>query len=134
MTEKELREYGEKLAKSLKPGDIIGLIGELGAGKTTLTQAIAAGLGVEENVNSPTFTLINEYYSGRLPLYHFDVYRLDAAVDLEGLGYQEYFYGNGVSIIEWADIIEEYIPVGAMMLRLEFGENENERILIEEKK
>ena len=109
-TPQELTYLGERLAVFLQAGDIIALDGELGAGKTTLSQGIAKGLGVTELVNSPTFTLIHEYRSGRLPFYHFDVYRLKKAEELEDLGYEDYFYGDGVTVVEWAEMIEAYLP------------------------
>lgn len=105
----ETREVGEKIAQLLKPGDVICLNGDLGAGKTALTQGVARGLGVKEPVTSPTFTLINEY-QGRLPLYHFDVYRLGGPEEMADLGYEEYFYGQGVCLIEWAQLVEDVLP------------------------
>ena len=93
-------KFGEKFGKLLISGDIIFLNGDLGAGKTTLSKSIGEGLGVQEYITSPTFTLINEY-EGRLPLYHFDLYRLDSYEELEELGVEDYFYGNGVCLIEW---------------------------------
>src|SRR5699024_12095320 len=92
-----------------KSGDLISLMGDLGAGKTTLTQSIAQGLEINDYVTSPTFTLINEY-EGRLPLYHFDVYRLGSIDELYDLGYEEYFYSNGVTIVEWRDKVLEEFP------------------------
>ena len=100
----ETLKLGEKIGKLMVPGDIILLFGDLGAGKTTLTQGIAAGLDVEdgEYVRSPTFTLINEY-SGRLPVYHIDLYRIESQEEMERLGLEEFFFGRGVTIVEWAD-------------------------------
>ena len=98
----ETEEFGIKLGKSLKSGDIVCLNGDLGAGKTTLTKSIGLGLDVKEYITSPTFTLINQY-RGRLPVYHFDVYRLENVDELYDLGFDEYFYGNGVCIVEWAE-------------------------------
>lgn len=100
-------EIASKLAKYLEAGSVLTLEGELGAGKTSFTQGLAQGLGVTQIVNSPTFTLIKEY-QGRLPLYHMDVYRLNGSI--EDLGFEEYFYGEGVTVIEWASIIEEFLP------------------------
>jgi len=94
----------------LKPGDIITLNGELGAGKTCLAKGIARGMGIAGHVTSPTFTLINEY-AGKIPLFHLDVYRLGSPDELEDLGYEEYFYGSGVTLIEWAGLVEEYLPL-----------------------
>jgi tRNA threonylcarbamoyladenosine biosynthesis protein TsaE len=111
-------------------GDIIALIGDLGTGKTCLTQGIAAGLEVDTAypITSPTFTLINEY-PGRLVLYHFDIYRLEGSKDLEDMGYEDYFYGDGVVVIEWAERIREILPEGALFINLTYL-NEHERELI----
>jgi tRNA threonylcarbamoyladenosine biosynthesis protein TsaE len=102
---------GEVLGRCLQAGDVVALVGELGSGKTCMTQGIARGLGVPPGypVTSPTFTLINEY-PGTLALYHLDIYRLTGPIDLEDLGYEEYFYGDGVVVIEWAEKIEELLP------------------------
>jgi tRNA threonylcarbamoyladenosine biosynthesis protein TsaE len=115
------------LAAAAAPGTVIALIGDLGTGKTTLTKAIAEGLCVKETVTSPTFAVIKEYTSGRMPLYHFDVYRLGGAEDMYALGFEEYFYGNGLTVVEWADRIEELLPKDAITIRLDYGQNENER-------
>ena len=124
----ETNAFGIKLGRVLKKGDILCLNGDLGAGKTTLTKSIGKGLGVEEYITSPTFALINQY-SGRIPVYHFDVYRLEAADELYDLGFDEYFYGNGVCIIEWADKIERMIPQEKIVINIEKGNNQDERIL-----
>ena len=108
--EEETRAFAFSLAEKLKPGTVIALIGDLGTGKTTLTKYIACGLGITEPITSPTFTIVKEYHSGRLPLYHFDVYRLEDASDLFEIGAEEYFYGEGVSIVEWADQVAEILP------------------------
>ena len=102
-------KIGYRIGKLLVAGDVVCMTGDLGAGKTTMTKAIAKALGVEEDVTSPTFTIIHEY-SGRLPVYHFDVYRIRRLEEMEDLGYEEYFYGDGVCIIEWAGEIEDLIP------------------------
>ncbi|QUH18981.1 tRNA (adenosine(37)-N6)-threonylcarbamoyltransferase complex ATPase subunit type 1 TsaE [Alkaliphilus sp. B6464] len=107
--QRELEVFAKKLGQLVNGGDILCMTGDLGAGKTTFTQAFAKGLGVEEYVTSPTFTLIHEY-DGRIPLYHFDVYRINHVSEMEDLGYEEYFYGNGVCVIEWASLIEEILP------------------------
>lgn len=131
--EQETSAFGESLAARLKPGDIVALSGDLGAGKTTLTKAIAKGLGIKSQVTSPTFLLIQEYKEGRMPLYHFDVYRLNGAEDLYELGFEEYLFGDGVCVIEWADQIEELLPATAIKIYITFGDDENERVyLIEE--
>lgn len=124
----ETNEFGIWLGKFLKSGDILCLNGDLGAGKTTLTKSIGLGLDVEDYITSPTFTLINEY-SGRISLYHFDVYRLENAHELDDLGFDDYFYGNGVSIIEWADKIENTLPKDRMVINISRGKNDDERLL-----
>ncbi len=101
--------FGIIMGNLLQAGDVITLNGDLGAGKTCLAAGVARGLGITERVTSPTFTLINEY-DGHLPLYHLDVYRLANPEELEDLGYEEYFYGSGVTVIEWAHQIEQYLP------------------------
>lgn len=108
---KETFDFGEKLAKRFKKGDFIALIGDLGSGKTVLTKGIAKGLGVKNAryVNSPTFVIIKEY-KGKLPLYHFDLYRLDHPGMLDAENFEEYFYGEGVSVVEWADKIKGLLP------------------------
>ncbi|MCT4605075.1 MAG: tRNA (adenosine(37)-N6)-threonylcarbamoyltransferase complex ATPase subunit type 1 TsaE [Marinisporobacter sp.] len=107
--EQRTYDLGYKLGTLLKNGDVVCLTGDLGAGKTTISKSIAKGLEVEEYVTSPTFTIIHEYM-GRIPLYHFDVYRIGEIEEMEDLGYEEYFYGEGVCLIEWASQIEELIP------------------------
>lgn len=124
----DTRRFGLELAQKLKPGGVIALIGDLGTGKTTLTKSIAEGLGIRETITSPTFTIVQEYKSGRIPLYHFDVYRLDSEEEMYELGYEEYFFGQGVCVIEWADQIMELIPQGSIIIRIEYGNNEEERI------
>ncbi|MCI5687057.1 tRNA (adenosine(37)-N6)-threonylcarbamoyltransferase complex ATPase subunit type 1 TsaE [Anaerovoracaceae bacterium 42-11] len=127
-SEADTKAFGYELAESLKPGTVLALIGNLGTGKTTLTKYIAEGLGVTEMLTSPTFTIVKEYYSGRLPLYHFDVYRLESAAQLFEIGAEEYFYGRGVSIVEWADQVAEILPDETLCIFIEYGENEGERI------
>ena len=124
----DTKSFGEKLGKVLKKGDIISLNGELGAGKTTLTKSIGVGLGVDEYITSPTFSLINEY-RGRIPVYHFDVYRLENIDEIDDLGFDEYFYGDGVCIIEWADKIKEFLPKENIVLDIEKGPDADKRIV-----
>ena len=112
-----------RLGGELGPGDVVALTGELGAGKTTLAKAIAEGLGVTEQVTSPTFTLIGEYSSGRLPFYHMDVYRLGSLVELTDIGADEYFYGKGVTVVEWADRIEELLPERSLSIEMSYTED-----------
>ena len=98
-SEDEVRDFGTTLGKQLEPNAVLALIGDLGTGKTTLTKYIAEGLGIKERIVSPTFTIVHEYRSGRLPLFHFDVYRLESAEDLFEIGAEEYFYAGGVSVV-----------------------------------
>lgn len=125
--EQETREFGHNLATGLVPGTVIALIGDLGTGKTALTKSIAEGLGIEDVITSPTFNIVKEYDTGRLPLYHFDVYRIGDIDEMYELGYEEYFYGQGVSVVEWADLIEEIIPEDAIRINIEYGKEEGER-------
>ena len=101
---------GKALGEKASPGQIYTLDGELGTGKTVFTQGVAAGLGITEAISSPTFTIIQEYDTGRLPLYHFDVYRIGDIEEMEEIGYDDYFFGEGICLIEWADLIEEILP------------------------
>ena len=124
----ETAALGARFAETLVPGDIVCLLGDLGTGKTTFTKAIAAGLGVTEEITSPTFNIVNVYTSGRMPLYHFDVYRLSGAEEFDATGAGEYFDGDGVCVIEWADQIAEAIPDGCLLVEMEYGTEETERI------
>lgn len=129
-SEEETRRLASAMGPSFRPGDIISLTGDLGAGKTRFTQGLAAGLGVEGQVTSPTFTIIKTY-SGRLPLYHFDVYRLSGPREMEPLGYEEYFYGDGVTVVEWGDRIAELLPPDHLRIELHRAlEEMNERLLL----
>ncbi|MCL5935074.1 MAG: tRNA (adenosine(37)-N6)-threonylcarbamoyltransferase complex ATPase subunit type 1 TsaE [Bacillota bacterium] len=121
----ETKQLGEKMAALLQPGDVICLNGDLGAGKTAFSQGVARGLAVDSWVTSPTFTLINEY-EGRLPLYHFDVYRLEGPAEMEDLGYEEYFYGDGVCLVEWAERVEEVLPQERLDISLTRDESSEE--------
>ena len=110
--------FGRELAESLRPGDVVGLIGDLGAGKTHLSKAIVAGLGARETVTSPTFTLIHEYLSGRLPVYHFDFYRAEDPGEIVVIGWDDYLDRDGVILVEWADKFPALLPSGARWLQL----------------
>ena len=101
---------GEKIGRDAMPGQVYTLIGDLGVGKTVFTQGLAQGLGITEPVNSPTFTIVQVYEEGRLPFYHFDVYRIGDVSEMDEIGYDEYIYAEGVSLIEWANLIEEILP------------------------
>jgi tRNA threonylcarbamoyladenosine biosynthesis protein TsaE len=130
LNEKELMALGRRLGSELNPGAVVALIGDLGAGKTTLAKAIAAGLGVQETITSPTFTIIHEYESGRLPFYHFDVYRLENPSEMEILGWEDYFFGKGVTVIEWADRIPDLIPKDAVRIDISYAEDPEVRKII----
>ncbi|MBO8137109.1 MAG: tRNA (adenosine(37)-N6)-threonylcarbamoyltransferase complex ATPase subunit type 1 TsaE [Desulfotomaculum sp.] len=123
----QTHHLGKLLGQLAEPGDVFCLYGDLGAGKTNFSQGVAEGLGVQEYVTSPTFTLINEY-QGRCPFYHMDVYRLGGPEDMVDLGYEEYFYGDGVTLVEWANIVEEVLPEERLDLNIK-RQGENERLL-----
>ena len=118
-SEKETFELGKNLGEQAKAGQIFCLNGDLGVGKTVFTQGFAKGLGIEENVNSPTFTIIQVYEEGRIPLYHFDVYRIGDPEEMYEIGYEEYFFGEGVCLIEWSKLIDELIPEEAMNIEID---------------
>lgn len=115
----ETFELGKRLGEQAKPGWIFTLVGDLGVGKTVFTQGLACGLGIDEPVNSPTFTILQEYHTGRLPFYHFDVYRIADIEEMEEIGYDDCFFGGGVCLVEWADLIEELIPENAFHVTIE---------------
>ena len=106
----ETRELGRQMGTAAGPGDVLTLSGDLGVGKTVFTKGFALGIGVTEAVSSATFTIVQEYHSGRLPLYHFDVYRIGDPEEMDEVGFDDYVYGDGVSLIEWAELIEEILP------------------------
>lgn len=118
-SEEETRAFGEKLGREAKPGTVYTLTGDLGVGKTVFTQGFARGLGVTEYVNSPTFTIVQVYDTGRLPFYHFDVYRIGDVEEMEEIGYEDCFYGEGVCLIEWAELIEELLPEHRLRVTIE---------------
>lgn len=120
--------FGIELAKNAAPGTVIALTGDLGAGKTTLTKSIAKGLEIDDIITSPTFNIVKEYDTGRLPLYHFDVYRVGDVDEMYEIGCEEYFYGEGVCVVEWADLIEEIMPEDTLWINIEYGKKEGERI------
>ena len=101
---------GVKIGQEAKPGDLYTLIGDLGVGKTALTKGVARGLGITEPISSPTFTIVQVYDEGRIPFYHFDVYRIGDVEEMDEIGYEDYFYGDGVTFVEWANLIEEILP------------------------
>ena len=109
-SETDTFELGVKIGKEAKPGDVYTLLGDLGVGKTALTKGVAKGLEIMEPICSPTFTIVQVYEEGRLPFYHFDVYRIGDVEEMDEIGYEDYFYGEGVTFIEWANLIEEILP------------------------
>lgn len=119
LREQDTYDLGKKLGESCKAGDIILLNGDLGVGKTIFTKGFGKGLGIEEPISSPTFTIMQIYEQGRLPLYHFDVYRIADPEEMDEIGYEDYFFGKGVCLIEWAALIEELIPEYATEIRIE---------------
>ena len=124
----ETRALGEKLAGRLRPGDVLLLEGDLGAGKSELTRGIAKGLGVAETVTSPSFTILNVYESGRCPLYHFDWYRLESSEELYELGMDEYLGGDGIAVVEWPGRCPDAVPESAVRIRMTAA-GENERLI-----
>lgn len=115
----ETRALGRRIGERAAPGDIYTLTGELGVGKTVFTQGIAEGLGITEPVTSPTFTIVQVYEEGRMPFYHFDVYRIADLSEMDEIGYEDYFFGEGLCMIEWAELIEELIPKTRHAVRIE---------------
>ncbi len=118
-SERETYELGVRMGRDAAAGQVYILIGDLGVGKTVFTKGLAAGLGIGEPVSSPTFTIVQIYEEGRLPFYHFDVYRIGDVEEMEEIGYEDYIYGGGVSLIEWADLIEEILPEHYTQIRIE---------------
>lgn len=115
----ETYALGKSLGEAAKSGDVVCLNGDLGVGKTVFTQGFAAGLGITEPVNSPTFTIVQQYDDGRLPLYHFDVYRIGDVSEMDEVGYEDCFYGEGVCLIEWSNLIEEILPEHVLSVTIE---------------
>ncbi|MDP3064460.1 MAG: tRNA (adenosine(37)-N6)-threonylcarbamoyltransferase complex ATPase subunit type 1 TsaE [Chloroflexota bacterium] len=126
----ETRRLGARLGRLARPGDVLLLVGELGAGKTCLTQGIARGLGVRENASSPSFVIMKEYH-GRLALYHIDLYRLERLQEVADLGLDDYLYGSGVCVVEWADRAPEQFPVQHLLVRMQYVSERERSIHIE---
>lgn len=122
---------GIKLGSLLRAGDIICLDGDLGTGKTHFSKGIAKGLGITDEILSPTFTIVNEYHTGRIPLFHFDVYRVNDPYEIESIGFDEYIFGDGASLIEWSTYIDELIPEESLKVKIskDFSKGENYRLL-----
>lgn len=127
----EINIFAKKLANYVNAGDLIALIGDLGTGKTTFSQNFAKELGVTENLKSPTFNYVLEYFSGRIPLYHFDVYRLSEPEEIYEVGYEDYLNGDGVMLVEWADIIKSELPKEYIEINLEYDGDETRKVSIE---
>lgn len=118
-TPEETREIGKQIGENAEPGQIYLLDGDLGVGKTVFVQGVAEGLGIRGPVNSPTFTILQVYEDGRIPFYHFDVYRIADIDEMDEIGYEDYFFGDGVCFIEWAELIEEILPTDCIQIRIE---------------
>lgn len=118
-SERETFDLGRRIGEQAKPGQIYTLDGDLGVGKTIFTKGVAAGLGITEPVNSPTFTIVQVYDGGRMPFYHFDVYRIGDPEEMEEIGYEDYFFGEGVCMVEWAHLIEELLPQDIIRVKIE---------------
>ena len=128
-------EIGKRLGEKADKGEIICLEGDLGVGKTVFTKGFAKGLNIEDNIDSPTFTIVQEYTEGRIPLYHFDVYRIGDISEMDEIGYEDYFFGEGVCLIEWASRIEELVPESAIHIIIEKDMSkgfEYRRVVVEE--
>lgn len=118
-SEKETYELGKKLGTEAKSGQVYALLGDLGVGKTILTKGFAEGLGITEPVSSPTFTIVQVYEEGRMPFYHFDVYRIGDIEEMDEIGYEDCFFGEGVCLVEWANLIEEIMPEETIWITIE---------------
>ena len=125
----ETEAVGEALAKTLRPGTVLAFRGDLGAGKTAFTRGLGRGLGCTERVTSPTYTIVNEYTSGRLPLFHFDMYRLRSSEDLFDIGWEDYLERGGVCVVEWSENVADALPSDAIIVSIARGEKDNERII-----
>lgn len=125
----ETETLGERLAARLRPGDVIAYTGDLGAGKTAFTRGMARGLGVVGRVTSPTFTIVNEYEGGRLPLFHFDLYRMDSPEELFDIGWEDYLARGGVCAVEWSENVAEALEADCLRVDIRRGERDNQRII-----
>jgi tRNA threonylcarbamoyladenosine biosynthesis protein TsaE len=125
----ETLQLGKSFASSLRPSDVVALYGNLGSGKTQFAKGVCLGLGVQRHVVSPTFTILNEYAEGKYPVYHFDFYRLRSLSELAEVGFDEYLFGDGVCLLEWANLVEQVLPAERYDVTLEAGENRDQRII-----
>lgn len=131
-SEEETLKVGFNIGERLKIGDVINLNGELGAGKTHITKGIAGGLGVDDYITSPTFIIVNQY-EGRIPLYHFDVYRINDIDEMYEIGFEEYLYGNGVCIVEWGSMVEELLPENTIRIDINKIDDNTREIVIDDR-
>ena len=125
----ETEQLGERLARLLKPGTVVAYTGDLGAGKTAFTRGLAKGLGVSDRVTSPTFTIVNEYEGGRLPLFHFDMYRLSSSDELYDIGWEDYLARGGVCAVEWSEIVRDALDADTIRVDLRRGETDGQRVI-----
>ena len=123
----ETEALGQRLAERLQPGDVIAYTGDLGAGKTAFTRGLARGLGITERITSPTFTIVNEYQGGRLPLFHFDMYRLGSSEELYEIGWEDYLARGGVCAVEWSEIVADALEEDCIRVDIRQGDTENQR-------
>ncbi len=123
----ETKAFAEKVARVLKPGSVLALMGDLGTGKTTFSKYLGKALGITEQITSPTFTIVQEYRSGKVPMFHFDVYRISSIEEMDDIGYEEYFYSQAIVVIEWADLIEEILPENTNKIWIELAEGETRK-------
>ena len=128
-TPEETEALGARLARALEPGAVVAFTGDLGAGKTAFVRGLARGLGIRDRVTSPTFTVVNEYEGGRLPLFHFDLYRLGSADELFDIGWEDYLARGGVCAVEWSERMEELLEPGTIRVDLRRGEDEDRRVI-----
>ena len=122
-------QLGSRLAQKLQPGMVVAFTGDLGAGKTAFTQGIARGLGITDRVTSPTFTIVNEYEGGRLPLFHFDMYRLGSSDELFDIGWEDYLARGGVCVVEWSEIVDDALDAGCIRVDIRRGDGDNDRTI-----
>ena len=128
-SEQETEELGARLAERLEPGAVIAFTGDLGGGKTAFTRGLARGLGISDRVTSPTFTIVNEYEGGRLPLFHFDMYRLGSSDELFDIGWEDYLARGGVCAVEWSENVSDALEEGSVLVEIRRGARDNQRVI-----